>query len=182
MYLEQREWLLAYNELFASFRNHQEAGNARAVQVLKYAVLANMLAGSAINPFDSREAKVYQDVAEIGAMLLLRSAYDANDIAQFEKILGGGGSSSSRLLLRDPIMARYVEPLLRNLRCRVLKEMTKPYDILTLENLARALRVSVKDTEVLAIALIQDDELQAKIDQTRGLLVLDSDRQRRHQR
>jgi COP9 signalosome complex subunit 2 len=181
MYLEQGEWLLAYNELFASFRNHQEAGNVRAVQVLKYAVLANMLAGSAINPFDSREAKVYQDVAEIGAMLLLRSAYDTSDTTQFEKVLRGGGSSGSKLL-RDPVMARYVDPLLRNLRCRVLKKLAKPYDVLTLASLASSLHISVGDVEQLAVALIQNEELDARIDQTRGLLMLSTDRQRRRQR
>ncbi len=33
---------------------------SRAKVMLKYVVLANMLALSDINPFDSREAKVYQ--------------------------------------------------------------------------------------------------------------------------
>jgi COP9 signalosome complex subunit 2 len=61
-----------------------------------------MLASSDINPFDSREAKVYKDVDEVNAMLLLRSAYEANDIGQFEKIL----RNPKYKLLADPIMKR----------------------------------------------------------------------------
>ena len=39
-------------------------------------VLANMLSLSDINPFDSREAKVFKDEKEITAMVELRAAYD----------------------------------------------------------------------------------------------------------
>ncbi|KAF1787981.1 PCI/PINT associated module [Phytophthora cactorum] len=110
MYLEEKEWMLAYNEFFESFRNYQEAGNS--------------------------QAKVYQDV-EIGAMLLLRGAYEANDIVQFEKTL----KNPKYKLLSDPIMKRYLNPLLRNIRCQVMKKLVQL-------------------------------ELDAKIDQSRGLLVL----------
>ena len=62
-----------YNEFFEGFRNYQEAGNGRAATCLKYVVLANMLALSDINPFDSREAKAFQ--------------------VQWEETVGGGGNS-----------------------------------------------------------------------------------------
>lgn len=174
MYLEEGAWMLAYNEFFESFRNHQEAGNARAVQVLKYVVLANMLASSDINPFDSREAKVYQDVDEIAAMLLLRNAYEASDVVQFEKIL----QHPKYRLLSDPIMTKYLNPLLRSIRCQVLKKLVRPYDVMQLASLARSMNIAVHDVEELAVALIQNRELDAKIDQTRGLIVLTGRRQK----
>lgn len=168
MYLEERQWMLAYNEFFESFRNYQEAGNARATQALKYVVLSNMLASSDINPFDSREAKVYQDVDEIGAMLLLRSAYEANDIVQFERVL----TNPKYKLLSDAIMAKYLQPLLRNIRCQVLKKIVRPYAVIQLASLAKAMNVTRPEVEAIAVALIQSDELDAKIDQKRGLLAL----------
>ncbi|KAF4316646.1 hypothetical protein JM18_008083 [Phytophthora kernoviae] len=168
MYLEEKEWMLAYNEFFESFRNHQEAGNARATHCLKYAVLANMLASSDINPFDSREAKVYQDVEEIGAMLLLRGAYEANDIVQFEKIL----KNPKYKLLSDPIMKKYLNPLLHNIRCQVMKNILRPYQTIRIESLSKSMNVTAKDVEEIAVALIQNRELEAKIDQNKGLLVL----------
>ncbi|GMF36516.1 unnamed protein product [Phytophthora lilii] len=166
MYLEEKEWMLAYNEFFESFRNYQEAGNARATQCLKYVVLANMLASSDINPFDSREAKVYQDVEEIGAMLLLRGAYETNDIVQFEKIL----KNPKYKLLSDPIMKKYLNPLLRNIRCQVMKKLVRPYQAIRIASLSNSMNITTEDVEDIAVALIQNLELDAKIDQSRGLL------------
>ncbi|KAG3112070.1 COP9 signalosome complex subunit 2 [Phytophthora idaei] len=168
MYLEEKEWMLAYNEFFESFRNYQEAGNSRATQCLKYVVLANMLASSDINPFDSREAKVYQDVDEIGVMLLLRGAYEANDIVQFEKTL----KNPKYKLLSDPIMKRYLNPLLRNIRCQVMKKLVRPYQAIRIESLSKSMNITSEDVQDIAVALIQNLELDAKIDQSRGLLVL----------
>uniref|UniRef100_A0AAV1TGD6 PCI domain-containing protein n=1 Tax=Peronospora matthiolae TaxID=2874970 RepID=A0AAV1TGD6_9STRA len=168
MYLEEKEWMLAYNEFFESFRNYQEAGNSRTTDCLKYVVLASMLASSNINPFDSREAKVYQDVEEVGAMLLLRSAYEANDIVQFEKVL----KNPSYKLLSDPIMNQCLNPLLRNIRCQAMKTIVRPYRTIRVESLSKRMNITTEDVEDIAIALIQNCELDAKIDQSRGLLVL----------
>ena len=168
MYLEEKEWMLAYNEFFESFRNYQEAGNSCATRCLKYVVLANMLASSDINPFDSREAKVYHDVEEIGAMLLLRGAYESNDIVQFEKVL----ENPKYNLLSDPIMKRYLKPLLHNIRCQVMKTIVRPYQTIHIESLSKRMNITRKDVEDIAVALIQNLELDAKIDQNRGLLVL----------
>ena len=168
MYLEEKEWTLAYNEFFEGFRNYQEAGNSRATQCLKYVVLANMLTSSNINPFDSREAKVYQDVEEVGAMLLLRSAYEANDIVQFEKIL----KNPSYKLLSDPVMNRCLNPLLRNIRCQAMKTIVRPYQTIRVDSLSKRMNITTEDVEDIAVALIQNCELDAKVDQSRGLLVL----------
>eukprot|EP00515_Schizochytrium_aggregatum_P003165 CAMPEP_0202056624 /NCGR_PEP_ID=MMETSP0963-20130614/24928_1 /ASSEMBLY_ACC=CAM_ASM_000494 /TAXON_ID=4773 /ORGANISM="Schizochytrium aggregatum, Strain ATCC28209" /LENGTH=70 /DNA_ID=CAMNT_0048622391 /DNA_START=1 /DNA_END=210 /DNA_ORIENTATION=- len=70
--MEEENWSDAYDEFFEGFRNYQEAGNPRAKQCLKYVVLANMIALKDINPFDSREAKVYKDDKDIMAMMRLR--------------------------------------------------------------------------------------------------------------
>ena len=46
-----------------------------------------MLMKSGINPFDSQEAKPYKNDVEILAMTNLVTAYQNNDINEFEKIL-----------------------------------------------------------------------------------------------
>lgn len=50
-------WNRANEDFFGSFKNYDEAGSPQRIQVLKYLVLANMLAGSEVNPFDSQETK-----------------------------------------------------------------------------------------------------------------------------
>jgi len=52
-------WRRASEDFFESFRNYDEAGSPQRIQVLKYLVLANMLTGSEVNPFDSQETKPY---------------------------------------------------------------------------------------------------------------------------
>ena len=47
----------ASTDLFESFRQYDESGSPQRIQVLKYLVLAYMLMGSEINPFDSQETK-----------------------------------------------------------------------------------------------------------------------------
>jgi COP9 signalosome complex subunit 2 len=51
------QWNRASEDFFESFRNYDEAGSPQRIQVLKYLVLANMLTGSEVNPFDSQETK-----------------------------------------------------------------------------------------------------------------------------
>lgn len=53
------QWNRANEDFFESFRNYDEAGSQQRIQVLKYLVLANMLMGSEVNPFDSQETKPY---------------------------------------------------------------------------------------------------------------------------
>ena len=61
MYMSEKKWSNALEELFESFKNYQESGNSRARTVLKYVILASILSGSEINFADTREAKVYKD-------------------------------------------------------------------------------------------------------------------------
>ena len=51
------QWHRASEDFFESFKNYDEAGSLQRTTVLKYVVLANMLMGSEVNPFDSQEAK-----------------------------------------------------------------------------------------------------------------------------
>jgi len=61
MWMGERQWNRASEDFFESFRNYDEAGLPQRIQVLKYLVLANMLTGSEVNPFDSQETKTVQE-------------------------------------------------------------------------------------------------------------------------
>jgi COP9 signalosome complex subunit 2 len=50
-------WEKASTDFFESFKQYDESGSPQRIQVLKYLVLAYMLMGSDINPFDSQETK-----------------------------------------------------------------------------------------------------------------------------
>jgi len=50
-------------------------------------VLASILSGSTINPFDNKEARVYKEDREIIAMQNLRYAYESKNINLFNATL-----------------------------------------------------------------------------------------------
>eukprot|EP00419_Tripos_fusus_P004346 CAMPEP_0172687490 /NCGR_PEP_ID=MMETSP1074-20121228/21711_1 /TAXON_ID=2916 /ORGANISM="Ceratium fusus, Strain PA161109" /LENGTH=452 /DNA_ID=CAMNT_0013506951 /DNA_START=40 /DNA_END=1401 /DNA_ORIENTATION=- len=167
MYMSEKKWEAAYNEFFEAFKNYQETGNARTAKVmLKYVVLANMLALSSINPFDSREAKVYQDDPEISAMANLRTAYENNDIQTIDQLL----SNPSYRILSDAFICTYLQDLLRNIRLQVLQNIIKPYKCVSLQFLVKEINVSNEEVISLLVQLILDEKISARIDGTGGFL------------
>ena len=52
-----KNWELALSEFNSAFQFYQDIGDHQAKQILKYVVLAGILSGSEINPFESKEAK-----------------------------------------------------------------------------------------------------------------------------
>jgi COP9 signalosome complex subunit 2 len=161
LYMSEQRWKEAYDEFFEAFRNYQEAGNSRAKDCLRYVVLANMLALSDINPFDSREAKVYQEEQEIKAIVQLREAYENNNISLFERLL----RDKRNRILEDAFIMSYVEPLLRNIRAQVLMKLVKPYQRIQIEFISQEINIPCIDVESLLVELILDHRIFGKIDQ-----------------
>mmetsp|Transcript_3196 Transcript_3196/g.4603 ORF Transcript_3196/g.4603 Transcript_3196/m.4603 type:complete len:455 (+) Transcript_3196:24-1388(+) len=159
-------WSDAYDEFFDAFRNYQEAGNPRAKQCLKYVVLANMIALKNINPFDSREAKVYKDDPEIQAMMQLRQAFETSDVREFERLL----HNKSLGITADPFINRYISSLLRNIRSQVLIKIVRPYRRVKLDFLAKEVNIDVEEIESILVQLILDERIDARIDQKNAIL------------
>ena len=169
MLLEEGKWKEAYDEFFMAFRHMQDAGDARAKQNLKYVVLANILSLSKINPFDSREAKVYQNDDEIKAMLGLRNAFEQSDIKEFQRILADPRAG----VANDAVIGRHVSNMLRTIRFEVLTRLVRPYNRVRVDFLAREIGVAVPDAEQLLVHLILDRKIEgAKLDQQAGILDL----------
>jgi len=165
MRMEEEAWSDAYDEFFESFRNYQEAGNPRAKQCLKYVVLANMIALKDINPFDSREAKVYKDDPEIQAMMELRQAFEASDVKQFEALL----HDEEKGITQDPFIMRYVNSLLQNIRSQVLRLIVQPFGRVKVGHLAQEINIQPGEVEKILVQLILDGKIHGKLDQMNGI-------------
>merc|ERR1712192_320083 len=133
-------------------------------------VLANMLALSSINPFDSREAKVYQDDPEISAMASLRTAYENNDIQTIDQLL----TNPSYRILSDAFIRTHLQDLLRNIRLQVLQNIIQPYRCVSLTFLAKEINVPCDEVTSLLVQLILDEKITARIDGTEGFLHVNS--------
>lgn len=127
------QWNRASEDFFESFRNYDEAGSPQRIQVLKYLVLANMLTGSEVNPFDSQETKPYKNDPQIKAMTDLVDAYQRREVHSAEKILRDNRST----IMDDAFIRSYIGDLLRSLRTYYLIDLIKPYTRLELSFLAK---------------------------------------------
>ncbi|KAH7915705.1 PCI domain-containing protein [Hygrophoropsis aurantiaca] len=171
MWMGERQWNRASEDFFESFRNYDEAGSPQRIQVLKYLVLANMLTGSEVNPFDSQETKPYKNDSQIKAMTDLVDAYQRREVHSAEKILRDNRST----IMDDPFIRSYIGELLRSLRTSYLIDLIKPYTRLELSFLAKAsqLNVEIAEVEDLLIGLILEGKVDGRIDQVGMRLELD---------
>ncbi|KAI0035108.1 PCI-domain-containing protein [Vararia minispora EC-137] len=169
MWMGERHWRRASEDFFESFRNYDEAGSPQRIQVLKYLVLANMLTGSEVNPFDSQETKPYKNDSQIKAMTDLVDAYQRREVHAAEKILRDNRAT----IMDDSFIRSYIGELLRSLRTQYLIDLIKPYSRLELSFLAKQLNVEKDEVEELLIELILDGKVEGRIDQVAMRLELD---------
>lgn len=169
MWMGERQWNRASEDFFESFRNYDEAGLPQRIQVLKYLVLANMLTGSEVNPFDSQETKPYKNDPQIKAMTDLVDAYQRREVHTAEKIIRDNRST----IMDDGFIRSHIGDLLRSLRTQYLIDLIKPYTRLELSFLAKQLNVDANEVEELLIDLILESKIDGKIDQVNMRLELD---------
>ncbi|KAH9050524.1 PCI domain-containing protein [Lactarius hengduanensis] len=169
MWMGERQWNRASEDFFESFRNYDEAGLPQRIQVLKYLVLANMLTGSEVNPFDSQETKPYKSDPQIKAMTDLVDAYQRREVHTAEKIIRDNHST----IMDDSFIRSHIGDLLRSLRTQYLIDLIKPYTRLELSFLAKQLNVDANEVEELLIDLILEGKIDGKIDQVNMRLELD---------
>uniref|UniRef100_A0A7S2PLH7 PCI domain-containing protein n=1 Tax=Leptocylindrus danicus TaxID=163516 RepID=A0A7S2PLH7_9STRA len=168
MHMESREFEMATKTFFQAFKSYDEAGDPSRLRCLKYLVMAGMLDRSAINPFDSQEARPYKDNPEITAMTNLVAAFHNNEIEQFESILRRNEGN----IMNDEFVKSHIADLLRTIRTQVLQSVIAPYTRMTLKFLAESLNnISVADVESILVTLILDGKLDGRIDQVRGILI-----------
>lgn len=169
MHMSEENWKGAQSDFFESFRNYDEAGSLQRIQVLKYLVLATMLSGSNINPFDSQETKPYQNDPRISTMTDLVNAYQREDIHDYEKIL-----KNNQDLLQDPFIAENIDEVTRNVRTKAVVKLVAPYTRFTLAFISKQLKISLPEVQDIVGFLIVDKSLRGKINQQTGTVEIES--------
>lgn len=172
MHLREGEYDKAHTDFFEAFKNYDESGSPRRTTCLKYLVLANMLMKSGINPFDSQEAKPYKNDPDILAMTNLVSAYQNNDITEFEKIVAANRAS----IMDDPFIREHIEDLLRNIRTQVLCKLIRPYTRIRIPFISQELKIPPEEVESLLVSCILDGTIKGRINQIEQVLVIDERR------
>merc|ERR1719489_88279 len=116
-----------------------------------------------------RESKPYKNDGEILAMTNLVTAYQNNDINEFEKIL----KENRETIMEDAFIREHIEDLLRNIRPQVLIKLIKPYTRIQIKFISGELNIESCDVESLLVSCILDNTISGRIDQVSGVLELD---------
>ncbi len=110
-----------------------------------------------------QEAKPYKNDIEILAMTNLVSAYQNNDINEFEMIL----KQNREAIMNDPFIREHIEDLLRNIRTQVLVKLIRPYTRIKIASISGELNVDEPDVEALLVSCILDDTVSLRIGRVR---------------
>jgi len=167
MFGDEGQWAKAKAEFFSAFINYDEIGNAeKAKQCLKYVVIAHMLSASDANPFDAREAKVYQNDKDIDAISQLRTAYEKCDVKGFSRALQEINKA------KDAFIAKHLHSMISDFQARSIISLIKSYRRIKIEHLAQQLNEDPIRIEEILVQLILDGSILGRIDQVRGILDL----------
>ncbi|CAD7957511.1 unnamed protein product [Amoebophrya sp. A120] len=167
LYMREKQWLQAYNEFFEAFQTYQALGNgSKAKLMLKFVILSNMLACSDINPFDSREAKVYAEDPELKKLIQLRQAVETNDVDGLNEHL------AHFLQTEKEIFADFEQELRSVTRSGIVLHLLTAYQKISLSYLANLLEVPEAETLHLVKTLILNGRLDnCLVDEVTGFLV-----------
>lgn len=168
-------WEAAQVDFFQAFRNYDEAGSQLRIQVLKYLVLAHMLMGSDVNPFDSQETKPYRDDPNIVAMTSLVDAYQRRDVQGAERIVRGtchAHPDNHATLTDDDFIREFIADVLTELRIQYLIGAVRPYGSIRLSALADMLQLAEERVTSLVLMLTLDGRIRGRIDQVERTLEL----------
>ncbi len=165
MHMMSSNWSDAATDFFNSFRAFDEAGmGTERAHCLKYLVLANMMMESDVDPFDSQETRPYKTDPVVSAMTALVSAYQASDIAAFERAM------KHEDIAGDSWIAPQLAQLRKKLCCKVIVREVAPYTRVKLDLLREFVGASGIDVEELLLELLLDGRIAGKINQCEQVL------------
>lgn len=168
MYMSEKKWKQALEQLMGSFKNLVECGSPRAKTLLKYVILASLLDQTEVDVLSTEEAMIFTKDPEIIAMTNLRSGFNNNDINMIQDVL----NDTKINLLGDSFIAQYLDELLRSVRLNALVAICKPYKTVKLSFLAQKIKVPVAEIRGLLAELILEERLEGQIDQLKEIVEL----------
>lgn len=118
------------------------------------------------NPFDAREAKVYQSEPDIAAIGNLRTAYEKVDVKAFTLALDAFNKTA------DKFIRTHIDSMVRDFQARAVLSIVRPYSRVTLASLANALHVDPPKIEQIVVQLLLDGDLIGSLHQSGGILNL----------
>jgi COP9 signalosome complex subunit 2 len=156
MYMSEKKWKEALQQFWDSFTSMVDSGHPRAVTVLKYVILTQLLSQSDTEYLTQREAKIFANDPSIVAMVDLKEGVEKNDIQKILNVL----ADKKVNLLEDQLIKQYLSELLRSVRLKALESICAPYKAVRLEFLSKQMDVDIMEIRSLLAELILEERIQ----------------------
>lgn len=166
-YANDGEWDTAYTHFENAFKDYQTSREAgKDQQCLKFLILANIMLGGKLNPFNSPEAKALKNQAEVKVFNTLRNSFDKNDVTSFTRALELINDQN------DPFVQFHLKKVIWDFHSKAILNTVRSYRKIKLATLSKNLQIDEKRCQRLVVALILDGKIFGKIDQVKNVLDL----------
>ncbi|KAG5477362.1 hypothetical protein LSCM4_04581 [Leishmania orientalis] len=167
MFLHDADWAAAHRAFSSALRCHTESGDVQQYNVVKYVVLATIMAGLPADVFAQEETLAnHPSVRPVRA---LWQAFVEMDVPTFLQVLHAPDSVAC--FEKDAEFAPYVEPMMFQLRTNYLISYSKSFGTLSLEELGARLRLQEQPCKELCTSAILLGLIDARVDDARKLLL-----------
>jgi len=166
MELREAHYEEARRAFFEAFKSFDD-GNAVAEcqSCLKNLVLANMLSGASIDPFQDRRAKAHENHAHIALMKEALGHFQALDLKAYTN-----SEATIKKTINDRWINDYLPHARRKLQKLIFLHLVKPYTTLRLNFVEKHLGLEPEVCEALVVELVLDGEIDVSIDQIGRIL------------
>jgi len=166
MELREAHFENARSAFFEAFKCFDEShANTECLSCLKYLVMANMLGGSRVDPFQDRRAKAHENNAEVALMKDTLGHFQNLDLKAF-----ANAEKTIRTKIDDRWIIEYLPAARRKLQKLMFLHLVKPYTTLRLTFVEKHLGLETVECEALIVELVLDAEVDISIDQIARIL------------
>ncbi|CAC9495071.1 conserved hypothetical protein [Leishmania infantum JPCM5] len=167
LFLHDADWAAAHRAFSSALRCHTESGDAQQYNVVKYVVLATIMAGLPVDVLAQEETLAnHPSVRPVRA---LWQAFVALDVPTFLQVLHAPDNAAC--FAKDAEFAAYVEPMMFQLRTNYLIAYSKSFGTLSLLELGARLQLQEQPCKELCTSAILLGLINARIDDARKLLL-----------
>ncbi|GET89330.1 hypothetical protein, conserved [Leishmania tarentolae] len=167
LFLHDADWAAAHRAFSSALRCHTESGDAQQYNVIKFVVLAIIMAGLPVDVFAQEETLAnHPSVRPVRA---LWQAFVELDVSTFLQVLHA--PESAACFAKDVEFAPYVEALVFQLRTSYLIAYSQSFGTLSLVELSARLQLQEQPCKELCTSAILLGLINARVDDARKLLL-----------
>jgi COP9 signalosome complex subunit 2 len=168
LFLHDRDWGAAHRAFTSALRCYTECGDARQYAIVKYVVLATMMADLPVDIFSQDDA--FADHPYVRPVRALWRAFTAADIPAFFAVLKDPDNVAC--FTQDEEFSPYVDVAVQQLRVNYLVGYTASFATVSVADLCRRLQMEEQLCKELCASVILQGRLEGYIDDDRQLLCM----------